>query len=148
LTVTDDDGLSDSLSQTVVVSSLEEPSGSFTFSPTSPKVDELVAFDASASFDVDGSILRYDWDFGDGSVGSGVSSSHMFVDPGSFTVTLTVTDDDGLSDSVDNIIIVLLAEEPSNFLEEFWWVVALLLILIVVVAIFLVLRSRRSPKYE
>jgi PKD repeat protein len=148
LTVTDDDGLFDSLSQIVVVSSLEDPSASFTFSPTSPMVDELVAFDASASFDIDGSILSYDWDFGDGSVGSGVSSSHMFVDPGSFTVTLTVTDDDGLSSSVDHTITVLLAEEPSNFLEEFWWALAILLIAIVVVVIILVLRSRRSPKYE
>jgi hypothetical protein len=111
-------------------------------------VDELVAFDASASFDIDGSILSYDWDFGDGSVGSGVSSSHMFVDPGSFTVTLTVTDDDGLSSSVDHTITVLFAEEPSNFLEEFWWALAILLIVIVVVVIILVLRSRRSPKYE
>lgn len=55
-----------------------------------------VVFDGSGSTDDSGRIYRYDWDFGDGNVGSGVSPSHTFNAggpvPGNFTVTLTVTD--------------------------------------------------------
>lgn len=54
-------------------------------------------FDASGSNDIDGSIVSYDWDFGDGQTASGQSTSHTFGSAGSYDVTLTVTDDDGAS---------------------------------------------------
>ncbi len=54
-----------------------------------------VDFDASASYDPDGTIVNYDWDFGDGNVGNGVTVSHTYAGPGSYTVTLTVTGDFG-----------------------------------------------------
>ncbi len=56
-------------------------------------------FDASSSLDPNGSIASYAWDFGDGSTGSGVSVSHTFAQDGAFTVRVTVTDGDGLTDS-------------------------------------------------
>ena len=54
-----------------------------------------VDFDASASHDPDGTIVAYDWDFGDGSTGSGVTASHTYAAAGSYNVTLTVTGDFG-----------------------------------------------------
>lgn len=54
-----------------------------------------VSFDGSASTDSDGSIVSYDWDFGDGDVGTGVDPDHRYLAPGTYTVSLTVTDDDG-----------------------------------------------------
>jgi hypothetical protein len=57
--------------------------------------DEEVNFDGSASDDPDGEIEAYDWDFGDGTEGTGVSPVHSFDEPGEYTVTLLVTDDDG-----------------------------------------------------
>jgi DNA/RNA endonuclease G (NUC1) len=56
-------------------------------------------FDASTSLDPNGTIVSYDWDFGDGSTGSGVSVSHTYAQDGAFTVRLTITDNDGLTDS-------------------------------------------------
>ncbi|UCF07367.1 MAG: PKD domain-containing protein [Thermoplasmata archaeon] len=54
-------------------------------------------FDGSASYDLDGCIVSYEWDFGDGNTASGVSPTHIYDAPGRYTVTLTVTDDDGAS---------------------------------------------------
>ncbi len=63
-----------------------------------------VSFDASASRDPDGSIASYAWSFGDSSSASGVRVSHTFTDPGSFSVSLKVTDTDGLTGSASHLI--------------------------------------------
>ncbi|WP_410508920.1 S8 family serine peptidase [Methanosarcina hadiensis] len=52
-----------------------------------------VTFDGSASYDSDGSIASYNWDFGDGSTGSGATTKHIYLATGTYTVTLKVTDD-------------------------------------------------------
>jgi serine protease len=59
-------------------------------------------FDASGSYDTDGTIVNYTWDFGDGNSGSGISASHTFSEVGRFTVTLTVTDDIGAEGYASN----------------------------------------------
>ncbi len=55
----------------------------------------VVTFDASASGDVDSSIVAYQWDFGDGSMGTGKMAIHTFKQKGNYDVVLTVTDDNG-----------------------------------------------------
>jgi PKD repeat protein len=52
-------------------------------------------FDASGSFDPDGTIYSYAWDFGDGNTGNGITTSHTYATPGTYSVVLTVTDDAG-----------------------------------------------------
>jgi PKD repeat protein/protocatechuate 3,4-dioxygenase beta subunit len=59
-----------------------------------------VAFDGRGSSDADGAIVSHEWDFGDGSpVAQGETVSHTYVEPGTYSATLTVRDDDGLSAS-------------------------------------------------
>ena len=53
------------------------------------------SFDAGATTDSDGTIAGYAWNFGDGTTGTGVSPTHAYATAGSYTVTLTATDDDG-----------------------------------------------------
>ncbi|MGM0592406.1 MAG: PQQ-binding-like beta-propeller repeat protein, partial [Halobacteriota archaeon] len=60
--------------------------------------DATVNFNASASID-DGSIDSYDWDFGDGNTATGETPSHTFDSAGTYTVELTVTDDEGATDT-------------------------------------------------
>jgi len=82
------------------------PTASFSFSPTSPIIGQPVTFDASASRDPDGRISRYQWDFNsDGRIdATGVTAGYTFTAAGSYRVTLTVTDDGGLSASTARII--------------------------------------------
>ena len=54
-----------------------------------------IVFDASGSYDIDGYIVSYEWDFGDGTTGQGIAVGHTYSVAGLYTVTLTVTDDDG-----------------------------------------------------
>jgi DNA/RNA endonuclease G (NUC1) len=60
---------------------------------------DTASFSAAASLDPNGTIASYEWDFGDGSTGSGVNVTHTFVQDGAFTVRVTITDNDGLTDS-------------------------------------------------
>ena len=77
----------------------EPPVASFTFSPGSPVVDETVSFDAGNSYDPDGTITSYFWDFGDDSSGTGKTTTHAYGAAGTYPVTLTVTDNDGLTNT-------------------------------------------------
>jgi len=70
-----------------------------------------VGFDGSGSTDADGSVDTWSWDFGDGDSAGGVLADHTFDAPGTYVVTLTVTDNDGLGDS-DSLNIVVLNQAP------------------------------------
>jgi len=52
-------------------------------------------FDASLSYDRDGDVVSFEWDFGDGIIDSGMVVSHAYNDSGEYDVTLTITDDEG-----------------------------------------------------
>lgn len=69
----------------------QAPTASFTATMTNLSG----AFDATASSDPDGTVASYAWDFGDGSTGVGATPTHVYQNPGAYTVTLTVTDNAG-----------------------------------------------------
>jgi len=94
LTVTDDRGAR--ASQTANKTVLNRlPLASFTVNATTPPIGGTIRFDASGSYDPDGSIVSYLWDFGDGSTGGVMTIDHSYANPGDYIVTLKVTDDDG-----------------------------------------------------
>ncbi|MBN1940281.1 MAG: PKD domain-containing protein, partial [Candidatus Aminicenantes bacterium] len=72
-----------------------QPLADFTFSPETGYAPLTVTFDASASLDADGTIVDYQWVFGDGETASGMIVSHTFLTPGLLTNVLTVIDNDG-----------------------------------------------------
>jgi YVTN family beta-propeller protein len=78
----------------------QPPRADFSVAPQAAKATQPVSFDAAASADIDGgSVARYDWDFGDGSAAAngGANPQHIYAQPGTYTVTLTVTDNEGCS---------------------------------------------------
>jgi PKD repeat protein len=96
LTVTDSRGAQAVRIKTITVDVPEEPEVDFTFSPTAPAPGQQVFFNASASQAATGrTLVSYEWNFGDGTTGTGVNESHVFSESGTYNVTLRVTDDVG-----------------------------------------------------
>lgn len=82
------------------------PVADFSFTPQRPKPGEVVTFDASPSFDPDGQIVKYEWDFNNDGVSdaTGKVVTRVFLTAGDFPVKLVVTDNDGLQNSVTKIV--------------------------------------------
>ena len=92
----------------------QPPVALFEFEPKTDFVPREISFDASASYDPDGHIVSYEWDFGDGGTGSGVNPSHTYTSKGEYLVTLKVTDNDGLTDTATTQIKVQACFPPIN----------------------------------
>ncbi|MFN8059431.1 MAG: PKD domain-containing protein [Vicinamibacterales bacterium] len=87
------------------------PEADFSYSPTSPREDDTVSFDASLSKD-DGAITSYAWDFGDGKSGTGLRTTHKYDVRGDYTVTLRITDDRGQTAQVSKSLTVGALDNP------------------------------------
>jgi PKD repeat protein len=100
LTVTDNLGATAAVTRIAQVGSMNQsPSASFAVLPPAPSVAAWARFDATASTDPDGSIVSYQWSFGDGATATGNVVYHQFTSAGTFPVTLTVTDNGGATNS-------------------------------------------------
>ncbi|MHA1369092.1 MAG: PKD domain-containing protein [Promethearchaeota archaeon] len=116
LTVWDNAGLSDSITMSIIIN--ESPVANYTYTPVSPKTNETVSF-FDSSYDVDGVIVSWVWDFGDGSPTSNLKNpTHVFTAQGNYNVSLTVTDNDGGFD-VFSIIIPVHDNYPP--IANFTW---------------------------
>jgi PKD repeat protein len=111
LIVTDDD-LETSAPAQMVANAVQNVAPVAVLDPASC-VDLTCSFDASGSTDSVGSIVTYDWDFGDGTVvlDAGSTPEHVYATADNFTVTVTVTDDGGLDDAAS---VGVTTTEPPN----------------------------------
>jgi len=101
------------------------PISSFHYAPLLPIVYEMVTFNASAIYDADGYIVSYIWDFGDETTLAETEAitTHGYDNPGTYTVTLNVTDNDGLTDIATKSITIgkmptsisISTSSPSSF---------------------------------
>ncbi|MEL6134432.1 MAG: PKD domain-containing protein, partial [Bacteroidota bacterium] len=109
-----------------------DPVAAFRAIPDSGAVPLTVNFDATSSEDVDGNIASYEWDFGDGTIASGITQSHTYTDTGSFTVILVVTDNEGATGDASTVVRVvedmgltapsnLVADNSTAFLVPLTW---------------------------
>lgn len=67
--------------------------------PAAVNEDQSTTFSAAASVDPNGTIVSYEWTFGDGSTATGVGVAHTFAQDGVYQIVVTVTDNDGLTDT-------------------------------------------------
>lgn len=94
------------------------PTAAFTGPALDIEAGESANFDASDAFDPCDTLADYDWDFGDGLTGSGVTVDHAWDGPGTYTVTLTVTDNDGNTDSAQLDVTVLPATPDDDTTDD------------------------------
>lgn len=115
LTVTDNESYSVTSSSQVTVQSPppgpQPPFARFFAAPSPSTPGDPVYFDATASFDPDGTVASYEWDFGDSILGSGVTTTHAYTSLGTYTAALTVRDDQNLTSTTTRDVIVSL--EPT-----------------------------------
>jgi PKD repeat protein len=98
LTVTDNGGATGSSTVGISAVSNQPPTANASASPTSGNAPLLVTFTGSGA-DPDGTIASYTWTFGDGGTSSLQNPTHSYVSGGSFTATVTVTDNNGATGS-------------------------------------------------
>ena len=99
LTIKDDDNATSSITKEIVILNIP-PVANFSYKPLQPTDIDMITFNASLSYDADGSIVNYTWHFGDGSIGYGKVVYHGYADDGIYNVSLLVTDDDGAKDEI------------------------------------------------
>jgi parallel beta-helix repeat protein len=108
LTVVDNNGRSDLKTTTVDISTevYNYPPIPDIGGPYVGIATETIIFDASESYDTDGTITEYIWEFGDGISANGASPTHVYTDSGAYAVNLTVQDDFGAEETTSIIVIV------------------------------------------
>ena len=107
LTISDAFGRSAQKSTNIIVGAGLNPTAAFTSSPTDPLVNQAVNFNAAGARAAPGRTLRsYEWDFGDGTFGSGITAVHAYGLPRSYVVVLTVRDDAGKVGTASGVVTV------------------------------------------
>jgi trimeric autotransporter adhesin len=87
----------------------QAPTAAFTSSATYLSA----SVDAATSADLDGTVTEWAWDFGDGGTATGATASHTYAAAGTYTVTLVVTDDKGLTGTTTRQVTVRANEAPT-----------------------------------
>ena len=117
LRVTDDQGATGTVTQTVSVGERQAPQALFVFSPTQPSVLDEVRF-TDASTDSDGQVPSWSWEFGDGTTSTDRNPTHTYSRKGAFTVKLTVTDNAGLTGTKSQPLTVVNLPPDASFTSQ------------------------------
>ena len=94
--------------------SWEIPSASFTFSPPDPSMEDVITF-ADTSTDVDGTIVSWYWEFGDGETSIEQNPTHRYIDKGQYTVRMTVTDNSDWTNTTELIVTIRNLPPTASF---------------------------------
>ena len=117
LRVTDDQGATGTVVQTVSVGERQAPQALFAFSPTQPSIVVGVQLTDQSS-DPDGQAVSWMWEFGDGTTSTDRNPTHTYSRKGTFTVKLTVTDNDGLTGTKSQTLTVANLAPEASFTFE------------------------------
>ncbi len=84
--------------------------------PYSGYINAPIQFNATASYDLDGNITEYLWDYGDGTTGTGAIAQHSYTSRGTYSITLTITDNDEntRSDTTTATVIPFIQQKTST----------------------------------
>lgn len=112
LTVTNTDGLSGSAQTTATITPAPQPPVASVGGPYTGTAGVAVSFTAAGSTDPKNEALTYSWNFGDGANGTGVAPTHTYATAGTYTVSVTVSNTDGLSATASTTATIAAAAQP------------------------------------
>jgi chitodextrinase len=123
LTVSDLEGRSSTDSITITVKDITPPIAIIILQGVSPnqmiEVGQSILFNGSRSYDPEnGTIINYAWNLGDGTTYFGSSLSHAYANPGTYNVSLTVTEDGGNTNTATVIITMVKANYPLSLFSD------------------------------
>lgn len=114
LTVTDNAGAIASDTVVITVTPNQAPIAAGAATPSTQKQGKVVNFSSAGSSDPDGTIAAYKWDFADGTApSSSANPGHVYANPGTYQVALTVTDDTGDSTTTTVTVVVVANQAPT-----------------------------------
>lgn len=122
VTVEDDDGATATVDETIAVAEPpnEPPVADATVTPQNPTAGEEATLEAGAS-DPDGQVAGVRWSFEDGTTADGATVTRTWDEPGNYTVTVTVEDDEGATTSADLPVEVRAPDRNSPPTARFSW---------------------------
>ena len=100
------------------------PQARFNLAKNLIAINELVSMDANGSIDSDGEIVKYIWDFGDGTKAEGIKANHKYSQPGKYTVQLTAVDDSELANAESFLRETITVNAPPVAIAELPEVIA------------------------
>jgi PKD repeat protein len=121
LTVTDDKGSSSSNTTSARITSINSTHQMPIVKPMIPTegiTQSMLSFSIGGTYDPDGTIVNYSWDFGDGTTSQLMNTTHMYTTEGSYTVTFTVEDNDGLTNAT-SVTIRIFQPIPTDIEQGF-----------------------------
>jgi PKD repeat protein len=145
------DGLTTAKTITVTLQATNKPPvADFSYTPSNPVAGDSVSF-TDNSYDPDGSIVSWLWDFGDGTTSYERNPKHVFSSPGTYTVVLTVRDHEGAEKSTSKTIYVgnKVESKPIPLHSDvFPLVVVIQLVVIIILTVFIVSGRRKIEESE
>jgi len=147
LQVKDDDGaINTSEPHTIQIIELEEPLQlpfPVTNGPFYAYTNDIIRLSSEGSYDPDGIIVNYTWNFGDGNKSYLENPNHSYSEPGNYTIILTVKDNDNLTNSVSTkAVIIDERERPPAKDDQPFMLILFLIIVIIATIIILIIRSK------
>lgn len=92
----------------------KEPIAGFSFTPVDPTTQDSIQF-TDASYDPDGTISGWFWNFGDGNHSTGRTPNHTYTKSGQYSVTLQVTDNKGTTNSMTAVLVISTSKSTPGF---------------------------------
>ncbi len=114
LTVADHTALHDNTDTATLEITVNSPPQPRIVVPDRTCAGSTVTLRGDESYDLDGEIVRYAWDFGDGQTGEGATVSHVYERPGRYQATLVVDDDRSVSNSRNSVTTTIHVNQPPR----------------------------------
>jgi microbial collagenase len=118
LTVTDNLGLTHTASTTATTTATNQAPLVFINGPYLGDIDVAMNFSSAGSSDPDGSIASYSWSFGDGTTSNQAEPAHTYTTANTFTVSLSITDNQGLTETATTTATVIGINPPDGVLTN------------------------------